>query len=53
MPIAINEFEAVADAPAPASERRDAAAERRSIEPQRLQPALSRLHARARRTWAH
>jgi xanthine dehydrogenase molybdopterin-binding subunit B len=53
MPIAINEFEAIADAPAAVSDRRDAASERRPVEPQRMVPALTRLHARARRTWAH
>lgn len=51
MPIAIQEFEAVADAPAQGA--RDDAPDRRPLEPKRVQPALMRLAERARRTWAH
>lgn len=54
MPIAINEFEAVADRGTSSSGGSgEDGIDRRPIEPQRLKPALARLATRARRTWAH
>ncbi len=55
MPIAIQEFEAVADrSGSPSGDGSgDAAGDRRPLEPRRVMPALTRLAMRARRTWAH
>lgn len=56
MPIAIQEFEAVADrsgSPSSDSSSGADAGDRRPIDPRRVMPAITHLAARARRTWAH